>query len=456
MAVFIISKNGERLMPTVRVGHIRHLLKDGKAKIVKHEPFTVQLLYDSKTFVQDMEICVDSGSEHVGVSVKSATREYVSAQYDLLDNEKQRHDDRRTYRRTRRNRKRYRKPRFDNRKKPDGWFAPSVEHKKNAQIRLIESFTAVAPITSVTVEIGQFDPALMKVIAKGEPIPESVDYQHGDGYLLATLREAVFYRDGYKCRFCGRGIKESAILHAHHALYWKNRHGDTLDELVTACEKCHTTANHQKGGKLWGYTPDHTNLEGAAYMNIVRWAIINELKARYSGTVHFTYGAATKLSRQELQIEKSHVNDAYAMGTFRPVNKAETEYFTKRRRNNRCLEKFFDAQVIDTRDGKKKPGKALGCERIKRKESRTSDKSLRKYRGPKISKGRRSIRKQHYAIQLGDTLLFEGTKHISKGCHCTGTRVMLDNDKSVAVSKITIFKHVTGWQKQPALKKKRR
>ena len=30
-AVYIISKNGERLMPTVRFGHIRHLLKDGKA-----------------------------------------------------------------------------------------------------------------------------------------------------------------------------------------------------------------------------------------------------------------------------------------------------------------------------------------------------------------------------------------------------------------------------------------
>ena len=30
-AVYIISKNGERFMPTVRYGHIRHLLKDGKA-----------------------------------------------------------------------------------------------------------------------------------------------------------------------------------------------------------------------------------------------------------------------------------------------------------------------------------------------------------------------------------------------------------------------------------------
>ncbi|MGN8833547.1 RRXRR domain-containing protein [Selenomonas montiformis] len=42
-AVYIISKNGERLMPTVRYGHVRHLLKDGKAIVFSRHPFTVQL-----------------------------------------------------------------------------------------------------------------------------------------------------------------------------------------------------------------------------------------------------------------------------------------------------------------------------------------------------------------------------------------------------------------------------
>ena len=47
--VCVLSNNGERLMPTIRLGKVRHLLKDGKAKIIKHHPFTIQLLYDSKT-----------------------------------------------------------------------------------------------------------------------------------------------------------------------------------------------------------------------------------------------------------------------------------------------------------------------------------------------------------------------------------------------------------------------
>lgn len=32
----VLSKNGERLMPTIRLGKVRHLLKDGKAKIIKY------------------------------------------------------------------------------------------------------------------------------------------------------------------------------------------------------------------------------------------------------------------------------------------------------------------------------------------------------------------------------------------------------------------------------------
>ena len=123
--VCVLGNNGERLMPTFRLGKVRRLLKDGKAKIVKHHPFTIQLLYDSKTNTQPIEICEDVGYNYIGISVKSKSHEYVSAQYDTLQDEKEHHDDCRMHRRTRRNRLRYRKPRFDNRKRGEGWLAPS-------------------------------------------------------------------------------------------------------------------------------------------------------------------------------------------------------------------------------------------------------------------------------------------------------------------------------------------
>lgn len=136
--VCVLSNNGERLMPTIRLGRVRHLLKDGKAKIIKHHPFTIQLLYDSKTNTQPIEICEDVGYNYIGISVKSQSHEYVSAQYDTLQDEKACHDSCRKLRRTRRNRLRYRKPRFDNRKRGEGWLAPSLKHKKELNVNVVK------------------------------------------------------------------------------------------------------------------------------------------------------------------------------------------------------------------------------------------------------------------------------------------------------------------------------
>lgn len=69
--VCVLSNSGERLMPTFHLGKVRRLLKDGKARIVKHHPFTIQLLYDSKTNTQPIEICEDVGYNYIGISAKS-------------------------------------------------------------------------------------------------------------------------------------------------------------------------------------------------------------------------------------------------------------------------------------------------------------------------------------------------------------------------------------------------
>jgi len=38
--VYVLSKEGEPLIPTKRHGKVRHLLKQGKAKVIKKMPFT--------------------------------------------------------------------------------------------------------------------------------------------------------------------------------------------------------------------------------------------------------------------------------------------------------------------------------------------------------------------------------------------------------------------------------
>lgn len=43
--VCVVSKNGHVLHTTERHGAVRRMLRDGKAKVVEKNPFTIQLTY---------------------------------------------------------------------------------------------------------------------------------------------------------------------------------------------------------------------------------------------------------------------------------------------------------------------------------------------------------------------------------------------------------------------------
>ena len=101
MTIFVISKDGKPLMPTVHSGKVRRMLKDGRASIYKHHPFTIKLHYETTEYRQPIEFCCDTGDHHVGVSLKSESREYLSEEYLPLTDEKVRRDKRRKYRRER-------------------------------------------------------------------------------------------------------------------------------------------------------------------------------------------------------------------------------------------------------------------------------------------------------------------------------------------------------------------
>ena len=128
--VYVINIDGQPLMPTNRYGKVRHLLKDGKAKIINCCPFTIQLLYRSTNYTQPINLGVDSGSKHIGISATTKDKVFYEADVELRNDIVDLLSTRREQRRTRRNRKtRYRKARFDNRKRGDNWLAPSVSQK---------------------------------------------------------------------------------------------------------------------------------------------------------------------------------------------------------------------------------------------------------------------------------------------------------------------------------------
>ena len=447
MSVCVVTPDRKPLMPTSEY-RARRLLKSGKAVIYRHRPFTIMLTRVVSENVQPIEYCCDTGYQHIGVSIKSEYHEYFDGQFDMLYDEKKRHDDKRKYRRTRRNRLRYRKPRFDNRcaSKKKGWLAPSLRNVRDQHIRIFERFKAVMPITSATFEMGSFDVHAMHEFEETGTVLKGEDYQKGPRYGLNSLRKAVFQRDGHTCQVCGKSIHDGAVLRVHHLGYLKGDHSNRMSNLLTVCTKCHTASNHKPGGKLYGLKPKARPFMGAAFMNSVRWQMFEALKNAYPDVEwHMTYGAATQAARKARSLEKSHANDAYAMGRLHPGHRSSFQHFKKLRRNNRILEKFYDAKYIDCRDGKKKKGSELSCGRTNRSEPRRSDKNLRIYRALKVSRGRRSVRRKHYDIQPYDRVVCNGNVFTAKGMHCRGARIMLGSGKSVPKKSVSSLRYAGGY-----------
>ena len=97
--------------------------------------------------------------------------------------------------------------------------------------------------------------------------------------------------------------------------------------------------------------------------------MLGRLKEAYPDIpITVTYGAATKRARKDLGLKKTHSNDAYSMGSFHPEHRTDLKHYRKKRRNNRILERFYDAGYLDIRDGKKKSGAVLSCGRTRRAE----------------------------------------------------------------------------------------
>ncbi len=238
--VYVLAQDGTVLMPTERHGNVRRMLKEGKAKVIKAKPFTIQLLYETTGYTQPAVLGLDSGYNHVGFSAVNSTKELIAGELTLLQGQVERNKERSMYRKQRRNRLRYRAKRFSNRRKPEGWLAPSLKNKLDTHIRLVDKISTLVPVSKVVVEVAAFDIQAIK-----NPKIEGKEYQQGEQYGFWNLREYIFHRDNHQCQNpdCKNKAKEK-VLQAHHIGFWKGDRSDRPGNLITLCTKCHTPANH--------------------------------------------------------------------------------------------------------------------------------------------------------------------------------------------------------------------
>ena len=330
--VYVISSNGQPLMPTENHTKVRILLKTQKAKVIKRCPFTIQLLYSSKNYTQDITLGVDSGSKHIGLSATTENKVLFESDIELRNDIVGLLSTRRQNRRTRRNRKtRYRKPRFDNRRRKDGWLAPSVQNKADTHLTVIRRVHEILPITKIIIEVASFDIQKIK-----NPMISGTDYQQGEQSDFWNVREYILFRDGHTCQCC-KGKSKDEILNVHH-IESRKTGGNAPNNLITLCKTCHT--GHHKGTVRLPKTIKRGMLfKDAAFMGILRWSIYNKLKKVYPN-VNLTYGYITKNTRIENDLPKDHYIDARCIsGNPKAVSDGTVYYQKKVRCHNRQIHK---------------------------------------------------------------------------------------------------------------------
>ena len=423
--VFLLGRDGKPLMPC-RPRKARLLLKSGKAFVVKKYPFTIQLKYGSYGYKQKVSLGVDTGQRHIGFAVTSQDKVLHQSEVELRQDVHTNLYTRKIYRRGRRNRKtRYRQARFLNRVhgKRDGlWLPPSVKGKASHNIAWIKRYLAVLPNPDLHIEVGKFDMAKMV-----NPAISGKQYQEGSLKDWKNYEYYVLARDKYTCQLChkhGEGVK----LVVHHIVYRSQGGTDRVDNLITLCTNCHTTKNHQPGGKLYKWMKAKKKvtkqLKGATFMNILRKRIMIAFPE-----ASYQYGYQTFFERKKFNLPKGHFTDAIAISGIKSVGQMP------------------ETVAMISQFRKKKRSLHEATARKGRKEANRTSK-----RNAKNTKYARGLWLNDYVHVIGTNLRGYVQSYLSKGAYVRlsdglGNYVIKDGKNYISTKLCKLITHNGNWQK---------
>ena len=328
--VYIQNRKGEPIMPTNRHGKVRRMLKAGMAEVTLTSPFTIRLKYDTTCHIQTVNLGVDAGVAHIGLSATTKGKELYAAEVSSRTDIVKLLAEKRDLRHDRRVRKlRHRKERWSNRKKPQGWLPPSIDNCIKNHLCMIDLVHKILPISTLTIEVAQFNVQLLE-----DPFIEGLDFQKGDKFGFWNAREYVLFRDNHTCQHCF-GKSGDKILNVHH-IESRRTGGNTPNNLITLCESCH---KQHHLGEISLKINRGQNFCHAGVMGSMRWKLYNLAKDIYP-KVGLTHGFTTKFYRIRNGLPKSHIVDARCI-SGNPSATALSEYFFFKqvRRHNRKIHK---------------------------------------------------------------------------------------------------------------------
>ena len=301
MLVYVLNSDGVPLMPC-SPGKARKLLNSGCAKVMNRTPFVIKLLYGSSGYKQPITLGVDSGSKVIGVAAlgngKTLYASVVKTRTDIHVKLNQRL----SYRRTRRGRKlRYRKPRWQNRRRSRGWLTPTMRSKVQAHMREINFVKSILPISRLIIETASFD--IHKIV---NPDVSGEDYQNGRQKDFYNVKQFVLFRDEYSCQKCFNKKKDKK-LHVHHVVFRSNGGMNSPDNLITLCETCHDNLHAHENGEQ-----ESLKLQKKRQPKTAGAVQVSTINSYLKKNLMFeeTFGYETKFKREILGLKKEHHIDA--------------------------------------------------------------------------------------------------------------------------------------------------
>lgn len=322
MRVFVLDKNLNPLDPT-HPARARELLQKGRAKVFKRYPFTIVLNGRTveESTVHSQRIKIDPGSKVTGVAVVQEQTGRVTTALEISQRGQQIKDSlesRSALRRGRRNRKtRYRKPRFLNRTRKDGWLPPSLESRIANIETWVRRIRKVCPITAISQELVRFDLQQMQ-----NPEIDGVEYQRGELFGF-EVKEYLLAKWGRKCAYCG---VENVPFEIEHIVAKSKGGSNRVSNLCLSCHSCNQAKGNKPVEEFLKKKPEilkrvlaqaSSPLKDAAAVNATRWELYRRLQS-IGLPVEVGSGGRTKFNRKTRGIEKTHAFDAACVGTSTP------------------------------------------------------------------------------------------------------------------------------------------
>ncbi len=329
MTVLVLDKRKRPLMPCSEK-RARVLLERGRARIHRMVPFTIRLVdrLVEDSSLQPVRLKLDPGSQTTGIALVRETEPVdaetgeVSHKAAVLMLLELRHrgaairdalTQRRAFRRRRRGNLRYRPARFDNRTKPKGWLAPSLQHRVDTTMAWVRRLMRWSPVSALSQELVRFDTQALQ-----NPEISGAEYQRGElfGY---EVREYLLEKWGRKCAYCGAENVPLEIDHIHP----RSKGGsDRVSNLAIACRDCNQSKGNSPVEQFLAKQPERLRQilaqakaprKDAAAVNGTRWALFQRLKDT-GLDVEVGTGGRTKWNRSQQQYRKAHWIDAACVG----------------------------------------------------------------------------------------------------------------------------------------------